>query len=158
MLNNIPTLYDGVLYPSKAEAQYAQRLDKLKSEGKILEWRRQVPFKVYDGDKDYKMIVDFLVTFKDRQEIHEVKRGYYSEDFKFKVGLIPTTYPHFIYYVVEEDRHGIWTYKTPKEFLRIVAPPEPVAVRLVKSQPRQYSTWEFFLSMILHKTAGLFIK
>mgnify|MGYP000081285223 CR=1 FL=1 len=158
MLNNIPTIYDGVLYPSKAEAKYAERLDKLKSEGRILEWRRQVPFKVYDGSKDFKMVVDFLVMFKDRQEIHEVKRGYYSDDFKYKLGLWNSTYPHFPYYVTEEDRHGVWTYKTPQQFLRIVAPPEPVAVKLVQPQARQYSTVEFYLSMIVHETLSLFIK
>jgi len=160
MLNNVKTLYNGVTYDSKAEARYAQFLDKLKSEGKIVSWRRQVPFAVYDDTGSYKMIVDFLVIYSNRQEIHEVKKGYYSPEFKYKLRLFYITYPHYSYYVTEEDRHNIWTYKTPQEFLHLYEPKdEPKEPTQVKLAPvKQYSWLEILLSGAFHHFVKLFVK
>lgn len=39
MLHNIPTNYNGVLYPSKAEAKYAEFLDSQVKQGKVKWWK-----------------------------------------------------------------------------------------------------------------------
>lgn len=158
MLNNIPTTYNNVLYPSKAEAKYAQHLDKLKAQGKVLWWRRQVPFKVYDTNKVLTMIVDFVVMYRNRREIHEVKKGFYSQEFIYKLGLWIQNYPYFDYYIIEEDRKGIFTYKTPKQFLNI-REKEEVSIRPVSIIPkRKYNWFEIALSYGFHSIAGLFFK
>jgi hypothetical protein len=112
MLNNQPTLYHGILYPSKAEAGYAEHLDKLQKHGKVKWWKRQIRFQV-EGEKKYAVIADFLVMI-DREEIHEVKRGYYSQEFIYKSQLWLAQYPSFPYQVVEPTTTG-WKYTPLKE-------------------------------------------
>lgn len=56
---NKRTEYNGVVYDSMAEADYAARLDLEKKSGLIAGWTRQVPF--YLGCMENKMVVDFLV-------------------------------------------------------------------------------------------------
>ena len=159
MLNNIKTPYNGIIYDSKTEARYAAHLDQLKSQGKIKAWDRQVPFEVIDdaGHK-YKLIVDFLVTFTDRQEIHETKSGYFSDDFKFKLRLYTNryTYPYFI---VEPGKHGGWTYTTPQQFFRIYQPTKELTVITLKKTPTKQHSWiEILLSAALHHFVALFVK
>lgn len=159
MLNNIPTPYNGVLYPSKTEARYAEYLDRLKSEGKVLSWERQITFEVKDdSEKKYKMIVDFLVTFPNRQEIHETKAKYYSDDFKFKLYLWLRRYPNFTYYVVEQDRHGVWTYTTPQQFLKIVDDPTEQTTVELPTKPKKHSRTEVIASTLFRYAVDLFVK
>jgi hypothetical protein len=74
---NVPTVYNGRRYDSKKEAKYAKLLDMLRlvadSEGRVIMWFPQVPFKFKCGTK---MIVDFLICFADgRWELHDTKGG-----------------------------------------------------------------------------------
>jgi hypothetical protein len=141
MLHNIPTNYNGTLYPSKAEAMYAEYLDSLLKNKQIKWWKRQVRFQV-EGDKRYTVIADFLV-FSEREEIHEVKRGYYSQEFIYKSQLWLEQYPSFPYYVFEPTATG-WS-KTPlAEFIK------PYILIQPDSQPRKFSKFEFLLGKFLH--------
>jgi hypothetical protein len=143
MLNNQPTYYKGVLFPSKAEAKYAQHLDSLLKQGKIKWWKWQVRFQV-EGDKRYTVIADFLVM-SDREEIHEVKRGYYSQGFIYKSQLWLEQYPSFPYHVVEPTVTG-WKYTPLAEFIK------PYLVIHITSQKR-YSKLEILLSKWFYKLA-----
>ena len=104
------------------------------------------------------LIVDFLVTFTDRQEIHETKSGYFSDDFKFKLRLYTNryTYPYFI---VEPGKHGGWTYTTPQQFFRIYQPTKELTVITLKKTPTKQHSWiEILLSAALHHFVALFVK
>lgn len=145
-MNNVPTWYDGYKYPSKAEANYAMELDRRKRVGEIVSWRRQVPFKVYDADgNSFEMVVDFLVVFRDRQEIHEVKYGLHTDKFIFKVALWPKTYPFFRYLIAEQDRNRNFTYKTPKQFLESKGireeAPQPAPSPQIIIEPEPQPAW-----------------
>lgn len=114
-MNNVKTWYNGNLYDSKAEAAYAEFLDREKKAGRVKWWKRQVPFKVF-GDKPYTVIADFLVM-ENKESIHEVKRGYYSSEFIYKSGLWLEQYPSFEYYILEYNGTGFT--RTPLvEFMR----------------------------------------
>lgn len=144
MLNNQPTLYHGILYPSKAEAGYAEHLDKLQKHGTVKWWKRQVRFQV-ESDKRYIVIADFLVMI-DREEIHEVKRGNYTDEFIYKSQLWLEQYPNFPYYVLEPTSTG-WS-KTPlaefiKPYLHVQQP----------TKFKKYAWWEIILSKWFYKLA-----
>lgn len=140
MLNNVPTYYGGILYPSKTEASYAEFLDKEKAAGKVKWWKRQVRFQV-EGDKRYTVIADFLVMM-DREEIHEVKRGYYSNEFIYKSQLWLEQYPSFTYLVVEPTATG-WSYAPLQEFIKPYLITQPDA-------PKKWKPYEIFLAKIIH--------
>lgn len=53
-----PTVYDGIRYASKAEAQYAERLDFEIKAGSVLWWLPQVTVQL---GRDTRYTVDFLV-------------------------------------------------------------------------------------------------
>lgn len=56
---NVPTLWDGVRYSSKAEAEYAMRLDEQLRNNEIRGWTRQTTF--YLGCPDAVYRTDFVV-------------------------------------------------------------------------------------------------
>jgi hypothetical protein len=142
MLNNVPTYYNNVLYPSKAEAKYAAYLDKEIKAGRVKWWKRQWPFKV-EGDKIYTVITDFYVML-DREEVHEVKRGYYSPEFLYKSGLWLKQYPNLPYFICEPSGNGF--SKTPlKEFMDAHLEVQP------DSAARKYTKLEIFLSKCFYK-------
>lgn len=99
------TEYDGVLYHSKREAQYAQELDLRQKAGDILHWRRQVPIALKVNEKLIcKYILDFILTYPDGTiELVEVK-GYETAVWKLKRKLLEAIYlpehPGTIYTVV----------------------------------------------------------
>lgn len=149
--NNIPTNYNGNLYPSKGEAGYARYLDGRLSRGEIVEWKRQVPFTLYhSGKKDSVIVVDFLVTFSRKQEIHEFKKGLITDTFLRKLYLFTQCYPYFPYLVVEDGRHG-YTYNTPDSYLKPLSIPKTSPVK-------KYAKHEIVFAYLLHKIAGLFMK
>lgn len=77
--NAIKTMYNGVLYDSKHEASYAQRLDTLRKaanpKDRVAEIERQVKFSFdHNGFHICSMVVDFKITFGDgRVEYHDPK-------------------------------------------------------------------------------------
>ena len=95
-----PTVYAGVRYDSKREAQYAAQLDLLTRTGhthkgvSILQWRRQVPFPIrVNGVLICELVLDFEVFYSDGYvEYHEVK-GVETPVFKLKLKLFKALYP-----------------------------------------------------------------
>jgi phenylpropionate dioxygenase-like ring-hydroxylating dioxygenase large terminal subunit len=95
------TEYNGVLYDSKREAEYAFQLDmRLKARGKdrIKSWTRQVtlPLEV-NGQLICKHRVDFEITHvNDSTEFVEVK-GMLTPEYKLKLKLLRALYPDIKY-------------------------------------------------------------
>lgn len=68
------TAYAGITYDSKAEAQYAARLDELLGVGALRWWIRQVPFRLDPMLPEKVWRADFMVCHKNGDvEVHEVK-------------------------------------------------------------------------------------
>lgn len=152
MSYGIKTWYKGIEYDSKTEAKYAEYLDVLLKKGKIIRWERQVPFQVKDpAGITYLVIADFVVTFKNKTEIHEVKNNYYSPGFIRKSQLFLERYAHIDYFVLEPDANGNWT-KTPlKDFIK------PYLYATSPAPTKQYSWVEIKLSEYFYKLVSKFI-
>lgn len=88
------TLYDGNVYHSKREADYARGLDLRMKAGEIGGWIRQVPYDLeVNGQKICRYIADFVVVDKEgKKEIHEVK-GMVTGVWKIKEKLFRALYP-----------------------------------------------------------------
>lgn len=88
------TVYDGMRFHSKREAEYAAELDVLKRAGEIRGWARQIAIPlVVNGVRVAKIIVDFkIITREGRHEFHEVK-GHTTKDWKLKWALFEALYP-----------------------------------------------------------------
>lgn len=90
--------YNGVMYHSRAEADYAELLELRKKNvigvDSIADWERQVPVKlVVNGILVTTYIVDFVVTHHDgRKEWIEIK-GYPTAEWKIKEKLFRALYP-----------------------------------------------------------------
>jgi len=90
---NVITEYNGVKYHSKKEAAYAQKLDWLKKDGEVLEWKRQVNYKLaIQGLLITTYRLDFLVMYSSGGvEYVDVKgrtKGNAYEMFKIKKHLM----------------------------------------------------------------------
>jgi hypothetical protein len=76
---NLKTEYNGYVYMSKKEANFAQELDYLKKatdpKERVVSFERQVPFQIeVNGKKICKYLCDFKVLYKDgHTEIIDVK-------------------------------------------------------------------------------------
>lgn len=94
------TVYNGVTYASKKEANKAAELDYLKNAGEVLEWRGQPRYVVSPRfikfGKIYRPIIyipDFWVKYKDeRIEVIDTK-GRQTAEFKIKAKLFNLKYP-----------------------------------------------------------------
>jgi hypothetical protein len=97
----IPTVYDGYLYASKAEARYAQHLDLLKAAKQIKGWERQVKWPlIVNGVRVCGFVPDFKVHLKDGKfKLVEVK-GRVSAVWKLKHKLFSALHPNVEYVVV----------------------------------------------------------
>lgn len=74
------TVYAGISYPSKAEAERAQQLDMLKCSNHVKGWERQVRFEL--GCPENRYTVDFVVTEYDGNQWAEDVKGYETATFK----------------------------------------------------------------------------
>jgi hypothetical protein len=105
----VKTVYDGVLYASKAEARYAEHLDWLMSRGEIAGWEAQVRWPlVVNGVKVCVMVPDFRVWFdKKRYELRECK-GWPQPMWRLKLKLFRALHPDVPYVIVpaEEARNA----------------------------------------------------
>lgn len=74
---NVPTAFRGRVYASKREAGVASELHLLTAAGRVLSWRRQVPFEFrHNGVRIGSYRADFVVRFADgRTEVWDAK-GY----------------------------------------------------------------------------------
>ena len=92
------TMYAGVLYDSKREAQHAMFLDSQVKANKIDHWTRQVDIPItINGVKVCKLVADFFVVNCDSTcEYHEVK-GMELPIFRLKLKLLKALYPNIKY-------------------------------------------------------------
>lgn len=108
---NVPTVYKGRRYHSKAEANYAAHLDlmkKARNKEKVLRWEPQVriPLYAWDGNVGVSLnvgfyVADFYVTYSDtRHEVHEVK-GVETALWKLKQKIIRANYPNLVLKVIK---------------------------------------------------------
>jgi len=91
--NAVRTEYNGKVYDSKREAEYAQELDLLKRAGEIKDWIPQykIDLEVY-GQKLWTYKVDFKIINNDGSiELHEVK-GKENRDWKHTWKLLGVIY------------------------------------------------------------------
>lgn len=91
----VKKLYNGVLYDSTLEANYAAKLDLRIKAGEILRWERQseVELKI-EGKLWRKWAIDFKVFFPNGQyEYHEVK-GVETVDYKMKRDMFFILFPN----------------------------------------------------------------
>ena len=94
---NLKTEYNGYVYMSKKEANYAQELDYRKKEKniekRVLNYEKQVPFQIIlNGKKICKYIADFKVFYAcGRVEIIDVK-GVRSNVYILKKKLVEAQY------------------------------------------------------------------
>lgn len=87
------TEYNGRVYHSKFEAQYARDLDLMIKAKKVIEWTPQVKISLdVNGYHICNYICDFKVIMKDGSiQLHEVK-GFETDMFRMKRKLLEATY------------------------------------------------------------------
>jgi hypothetical protein len=95
---NVPTVFDGVKYDSKREAEFAQELKLLmhvQGPGRVESWDRQIRFPLIVNDVTVgHLVVDFLVRYADgRKELVEIKStATQTPLFKFKLKVFAATW------------------------------------------------------------------
>jgi hypothetical protein len=115
---NQPTVYRGVLYDSKMEAVFAQRLDLLQRAGYIQSWIRQIPFTILHETEERTTVkihrVDFNVYYADgTYELIEIK-GRDLEAGQLKRHIV-------------EERYGVRIVVLTKETIQQWTPKSPVS-------------------------------
>lgn len=102
--NNKKTEYNGVLYDSLLEVDYAKYLDVLKNGKAIKDWERQIPIRlVINGKLITKLIADFVITNKDKTiSYKEIKSPFTAKQplFRLKVKLLKALHPELDYEIV----------------------------------------------------------
>ncbi len=90
---NIAREYDGIVYASKKEAEFAKELDLLKKAGEIKDWERQVKISLdVNGFHIANYYVDFKIYHNDGSvEFAEVK-GFATETWRLKWKLFEALY------------------------------------------------------------------
>lgn len=86
----VRTEHNGRSYASKAEARYAQFLDREKAEGRVLFWLSQVPIQL-PGKTRY--VVDFQVFTADGEVRFVDVKGVETETFRLKKRQVEDIYP-----------------------------------------------------------------
>lgn len=92
------TLYKGILYDSKKEADYAQILDMLRSASspsdRVKRVDRQVVFILSEPPNKITYRLDFRVTYADRHIEHIEIKGFETPTWRMKHKLMKEKYPH----------------------------------------------------------------
>lgn len=90
------TVYGGITYDSKREAEYAAQLDMqrlARGKDKVESWERQLPIKIIVNDVlicTYK--VDFLVRYADGRKVLVEVKGYWTPEARLKRKLLEATF------------------------------------------------------------------
>jgi hypothetical protein len=87
------TIYNGITFDSKKEAEFAMYLDSEQQAGRIHGYNRQVPFEaIINGKKCFKYILDFEVLNKDDTishiDIKGMRKGQAYAMFRIKKKII----------------------------------------------------------------------
>lgn len=91
--NNIKTIYNGIKYDSKKEAEYAKILDLRIKANDIISYQRQVKLSiVVNGVKICNYIADFVVQNNDNLETVIDVKGYKTSIYKLKKKLVEAIY------------------------------------------------------------------
>jgi len=83
---------------NKLEAKYSDTLATLKNAGIILDYRFEA-MKFRLADRTF-YTPDFVVTFPDRIECHEVK-GHWEDDARVKIKVAAAMFPEFAFVAVQ---------------------------------------------------------
>lgn len=91
--HNIPTEYNGIIYHSAFERDYAAELDNRKRMSLIKDWDRQVKLELKaNGKRVCNYYIDFIVHFEDgHRQFTEVK-GQETEAWRIKWKLLEATF------------------------------------------------------------------
>lgn len=96
------------------EAAYSRHLEHLKRIGEVLAWRFEaVKFRL--AKKTF-YSPDFLVTYTDRMELHEVK-GHWEDDARVKIKVAAEAFPEFGFVAVQKYKkteaaiYGEWRFE-----------------------------------------------
>jgi hypothetical protein len=90
------------------EKNYADILEYRKLAGEIVTYRFEA-MKFRLADKTF-LTPDFMVTFEDRIEFHEVK-GFWEEDARVKTKVVAEMFPEFGFVAVQHRKNTGWTYE-----------------------------------------------
>ena len=90
---NTRTTYNNRTYHSKAEAEWAQRLDTLQASGAILSWLPQCPkFPLTHEDRPPTYTADFLIFLKDGRALVADCKGFDTAESKLKRAIVQDKY------------------------------------------------------------------
>jgi len=92
---------------NKIEARYAAYLEGLRLAGGIVAWRFEA-LKLKLANSTF-YTPDFVVTFSDRIECHEVK-GFWRDDARVKIKVAAQMFPEFAFVAVKREKKG-WIYE-----------------------------------------------
>jgi hypothetical protein len=114
---NLPTLYAGILYSSKWEAQVAYQLDLLVKAGKIRDLKRQVSFVLMDGFRDKWKQRHAPITYRadftyyeGNQFVVADAKGIRTDVFNIKYKLFHQRYPDIKFVIFKKGE--AWTDQT----------------------------------------------
>lgn len=85
-----PQEYDGIKFPSKAEAKRYIELKALQAKGEITFFLRQVPFHLAGG---VKYVCDFMIFWADGSVTIEDVKGMKTTLYIAKKKMVESTYP-----------------------------------------------------------------
>ena len=85
-----PQEYDGIKFPSKAEAKRYLELKVLQEKGEVLFFLRQVPFHLAGG---VKYVCDFMIFWADGSVTVEDVKGMKTPLYVAKKKMVESTYP-----------------------------------------------------------------
>lgn len=85
-----PQEYDGIKFPSKAEAKRYLELKVLQEKGEVLFFLRQVPFHLAGG---VKYVCDFMIFWADGSVTVEDVKGMKTPLYIAKKKMVESTYP-----------------------------------------------------------------
>jgi hypothetical protein len=101
------TEYNGIVYPSKAEAARAAELDLLKRVAAIEDWWRPEPIVLVQGRTRRETITyraDFCVRPREGPDWLEDVKGVITREFRLKMKLLHEKYPHLVVKVIQNGQ------------------------------------------------------
>jgi len=99
--------YNGRVYHSKAEAEYAQQLDFLVRSGAVKHYVCQESMQIELNNVPIcKVIIDFKVTNADGTVDYVEIKGFETETFRLKKKLLLAAYPGIRYTIIKVGSHG----------------------------------------------------
>jgi hypothetical protein len=88
------TTYNGHVYHSAKEADYAEQLDWRLKAGELKEWQRQVPIDLsVNGQRICTYVIDFWELDKNDNEMWTEIKGFETSEWRFKWALFDAIHP-----------------------------------------------------------------